>query len=219
MLWPRRAPPTSAPGWRLSSTSRRRRHGSLAPSASPRLAPLAAQAEPANSAGPASSPSGRGRRRWNRPYPHPRFPIDQPDIGEPQTSALATSGPPLGPGGPVARRRTQLCPGFRHGYGHKRGGQTFGRRARSWRRGAVTARFLPFDIRQFPADARSYCVGHVPSADPCLPQRGAGRKSGPVQYPFGVRRLRDDGAYLAVGLRQQSRLGIPATGLLRSGSR
>lgn len=29
---------------------------------------------------------------------------------------------------------------------------------------------------------------------------------------LGVRRLRDDGAYLAVGLRQQSRLGIPATG-------
>ena len=54
---------------------------------------------------------------------------------------------------------------------------------------------------QFPPDAGANRVGHVPFAGPGLSQRRPGRKSGPVQHPFGVRRVRDNGAHLAVRVR------------------
>jgi hypothetical protein len=88
-------------------------------------------------------------------------------------------------------------------------GQTFGRRGRSWRRGAVTARFLPFDMRQFPADAGSYRVGHVPCPEPVPSAGDAGRKSGPINIlsvcaAYGTMVL-----IWRSGLRQQSRVGHP----------
>ena len=53
----------------------------------------------------------------------------------------------------------------------------------------------------FPLMLALIAVGHVPFAGPGLSQCRPGGKSRPVQHPFGVRRVRDDGAHLAVRLR------------------
>ena len=197
------------------------------------------------------------------------FPLTNLDIGEPSTSALATSGTahtalaglsgagiPTGVVAPIEVLATQADAAAVSGRLARVPGvySTFSPSGPSWHRhgtalveilpvgepssaaGSATVTavraeaahmtgvigvgalarptgLLPLDLWQLPFDVGLDRCGHVPPAGPRLPQHGPGPQGRGLQRIVGLRRLRDHGAHLAVGLREPPFVGYTGNGL------